>query len=84
MIEGLSNSSKLVFEDDRLELRYMDELFMIEKHIGDVAAVIGLQFHLDKDKEEEGDIVLEEFPEPEVKQARVRADGDDGEDAQEE
>ena len=42
MIEGLSNSSKLVFEDDRLELRYMDELFMVEKHIGEVAAIIGL------------------------------------------
>jgi hypothetical protein len=31
-----------VGEDDRLELRFMDELFMIEKHIGEVQAVVGL------------------------------------------
>lgn len=84
MIEGLSNSNKLVFEDDRLELRYMDELFMVEKHIGDVAAVIGLQFYLDKDKEEEGDIVYEEFPEPEVKQVKPRGEGEEGDEAPEE
>jgi len=84
MIEGLSNSSKLVFEDDRLELRYMDELFMVEKHIGDVAAVIGLQFYLDKDKEEENEIVYEEFPEPEVKVPKQRVDGEEGEEAPEE
>ena len=42
MIEGLCNTSKLILDDDRIELRYMDELFMIEKHLGDVAAVIGL------------------------------------------
>jgi hypothetical protein len=29
-------------EDDRLSLRYMDELFAIEKVIGEVAAVISL------------------------------------------
>lgn len=42
LIEGLCNSNKLILEDDKLELRYMDELFMVEKHIGDVCAVIGL------------------------------------------
>jgi hypothetical protein len=79
MIEGLSNSSKLVFEDDRLELRYMDELFMVEKHIGEVASVIGLQFYLDKDKEEETDIIYEEFPEPEVKAPKQRVEGEEEE-----
>lgn len=36
ILEGLCNSRRLVKEDDRLELRFMDELFMIEKHIGEV------------------------------------------------
>lgn len=65
MIEGLCNSNKLILEEDKLELRFMDELFMVEKHIGDVCSVIGLQFHYDKDKEDENEIVYEEFPEPE-------------------
>lgn len=42
LLEGLCNSARLVGEDDRLELRFMDELFMIEKHIGEVQAVVGL------------------------------------------
>jgi hypothetical protein len=36
MIEGFCNTGKLIFDDDRLELRYMDELFSIEKQIGEV------------------------------------------------
>jgi hypothetical protein len=36
LIEGFCNSGKLIFDDDRYELRYMDELFMIEKNIGEV------------------------------------------------
>ena len=27
LLEGLCNSGKLIFDNDRLELRYMDELF---------------------------------------------------------
>jgi len=42
LIEGLCNNCKLHSEDDRLSLRYMDELFCIEKVIGEVAAVISL------------------------------------------
>lgn len=42
LLEGFCNSGKLIFDDDRLELRYMDELFMIEKQIGEVQAIIGL------------------------------------------
>lgn len=36
LLEGLCNSARLSGEEDRLELRFMDELFMIEKHIGEV------------------------------------------------
>lgn len=42
LLEGLCNNRKLSKEDDRLSLRYMDELFIIEKGIGEVAAVISL------------------------------------------
>ena len=42
LLEGLVNSGKLIMEDDQLELRYMDEFFMVEKHIGEVIGVIGL------------------------------------------
>ena len=42
LLEGLCNNSRLAMPDDRMELRLMDELFAIEKHIGQVQAVIGL------------------------------------------
>lgn len=42
LIEGLCNSNKLIFDDDRLDLRFMDEIFAIEKHIGDIIAIVGL------------------------------------------
>lgn len=44
LLEGLCNQEKLSNEDDKLELRYMDELFEIETKIGEVAGIIGLQF----------------------------------------
>ena len=44
LVEGLFNSKKLSELDDQLELRFMDELFNIEAIIGEVAAIIGLQF----------------------------------------
>lgn len=42
LIEGLCNSNKLIFDDDKLEIRFMDELFALEKRIGEVVAVISL------------------------------------------
>jgi hypothetical protein len=36
LLEGFCNSNKLVNADDCLEIRYMDELFRIEKQIGEV------------------------------------------------
>jgi len=71
LLEGFCNSGKLIFDDDRFELRYMDELFMIEKHIGEVQAVIGLQFNSDKEYIEEHEVQYEEFPEPEVAPVKV-------------
>ena len=42
MIEGMCNQNKLSNDEDKLELRFMDELFDIEKNIGEVVGVIGL------------------------------------------
>ena len=42
LIEGLCNSNKLIFDDDRLDLRFMDEIFAIEKNIGEIVAIVGL------------------------------------------
>lgn len=52
MLEGFCNSCKLADEEDKLEVRYMDELFQIEKHIGSVKAILGLQFVADSLAEE--------------------------------
>lgn len=44
LLEGLCNSNKLESDEQRLELRCMDEFFAIEKGIGEVFAVVSLQF----------------------------------------
>lgn len=43
LLEGFCKASKLAKEEDKLEVRLMDELFAIDKHLGEVKAVIGLQ-----------------------------------------
>lgn len=77
LLEGLCNSGKLAQEEDRLELRFMDELFGVEKNVGEVIATIGLQFNSEKEYIEENEVVYEEFPEPEV--APVKEKGEDEE-----
>lgn len=82
LLEGLCNSGKLNEENDKLELRYMDELFCIEKDIGEIQAVIGLQF-----TEEETQFIedkWEEFPEPEVPEEKPKVEGDEDEEEEEE
>ena len=80
LLEGLCNNRKLQQEDDRLSLRYMDELFAIEKVIGKVAAVISLQF-----KQEETNFVedkFEEFEKPEPVAKPEKKEGEEGEEEQ--
>jgi len=57
----------------------MDELFMIEKQIGEVQAIIGLQFNSEKEYIEEYEIQYEEFPEPEVATVKQKGDGEEEE-----
>jgi hypothetical protein len=64
LVEGFCNSGKLLYEDDKLEMRYMDELFMIEKYIGEVQSVVGLQFYSEKEYIEDYEVEYEQFPDP--------------------
>ena len=43
LLEGFCNSNKLKENEQRLQLRFMDEFFAIERNIGEVVGVIGLQ-----------------------------------------
>ncbi len=63
ILEGLCNTSKLVDEDDKLELRFMDEFFDVEKSIGEICGVIGLQFGYEPEQVDEKEIEYEAFPE---------------------
>jgi hypothetical protein len=42
LLEGFCNNSKLEHDEDKLSMRFMDEIFLIEKNIGTVQAIIGL------------------------------------------
>jgi hypothetical protein len=63
LLEGVCNSSKLSKEDDQLELRLMDEFMDIEKNIGSVKAIIGLQFAYEPEAVDEAQLEYEKFPE---------------------
>lgn len=69
LLEGLYNSPKLENEADRLALRQMDELFMIEKNIGEVSAIISLHNQMESTNFVES--TWEEFEEPIVEVKKV-------------
>lgn len=66
LIEGLCNSLKLENVEDQLELRFMDEFFSIEAVLGEVKAIIGLQFTEEQEYVREDEIEYEKFPEEPV------------------
>lgn len=67
MLEGLCSSTKLTNEEDKLELRLMDEYLAIEKHVGQIAAVIGLQFAYEPEVVQEEEMTYDEPVEGEEK-----------------
>ena len=79
MLEGFCNSGKLINDEDKLELRYMDELFMIEKQVGEVQAIIGLQFNSEKEYIDEDEVEKIVFEEEIVQVAKAQFDGEEGE-----
>ena len=83
MIEGFCNSGHLGGDsDEKLELRFMDELFMIEKKIGEVQAVVGLQFEKEKEYIEDNEVEYEVFPEPDVVEVKKKPAGEEGEEGE--
>lgn len=57
----------------------MDEFFNIEKSIGEIIAVIGLQFNYEKEYIEDIEIEYEQFPEPEPVVIKKPVDGEEEE-----
>lgn len=81
LLEGLCNSSRLAMPDDRMELRLMDELFAIERSLGDVQAVIGLQFNSEKEYIDEDEVEYEKFEAtatPRKEEAKPAQEGEEG------
>ncbi len=74
LIEGLCNAPRLAGPEDRMELRLMDELFAVQRHIGEVQAVIGLQFNSEKEYIDEDDVEWEQFEveQPPAKKEEVK------------
>ena len=60
-------------------MRYMDEFFNIEKYIGEIIAIIGLQFNYEKEYIEDNEVEYEVFPEPEPVVVKKPVDGEEGE-----
>ena len=50
LLEGLCNNAKMENEMDKLSFRYMDEIFAIEKNIGEISSVISLQYEVESTK----------------------------------
>ena len=78
LLEGLCNSNKLESDQQRLELRFMDEFFAIQQNIGEVCAIMNLTAEgeqLEFNKEEQ---VEEAVVEEEVKDDKPADGGDDG------
>lgn len=84
LLEGLCNSKKLVNDEDKMALRFMDELFRIEKKLGEVVGIIGLQYFVENEFIREDELVYEVFPEPEVVEVVKKPKGEDDEDEEEE
>ena len=83
LLEGLCNNSKLKDEDDQMELRYMDELFMIETIVGEVAAVISLQNQSEAEFMREDQIEYEKFPDPPPVEEKKKKEGEEDENEEE-
>lgn len=84
LLEGFCNSNKLESRDARLQLRFMDEFFAIEKTIGEVVGVISLQNEKEQSTFDISPAEIQEPVQEEVKEAPPKkAEGEEGEEAEE-
>jgi len=79
LLEGFCNSGKLDIEEQSLQLRYMDEFFAIEKCVGEVVGVIGLQNEKQPDIFDITPDMIQHPVAEEVKAVVEKKDGDDDE-----
>lgn len=83
LLEGFCNSNKLESDEQRLQMRFMDEFFSIERSIGEVVGVISLQNEKEATSYEVPADCFEEPVVEEAKEAAPKQEGEDGEEAQE-
>lgn len=81
LLEGLCNNAKMEKEIDRLSFRYMDEIFAVEKNIGEIASVLSLQYIVEPTKFEDQE--WEKFEELVVEEKKVKLIGEGEEEAAE-
>lgn len=67
-----------------MALRFMDELFRIEKKLGEVVGIVSLQYFIENEFIREDELVYEVFPEPEVIEAPAKKEGEEDEEEEEE
>lgn len=84
LLEGLCNNDILGNPEDKMALRLMDELFRIEKKLGEVVGIVALQSHIESEFIREDELEYEEFPEPEVVEEPKKKSGDEEEEEEEE
>ena len=85
LLEGMCNSPKLQDEEDRLELRLIDEFHDIEKYIGEITAIIGLQSAYEREAIDEKELKYEEFAKADEAQEKPKVAAEEGDEgAQEE
>lgn len=75
LLEGLCNNSKLGSKDDKLEMRSMDEFLDIEKNVGSIKSIIGLQFQLENEAIDKKSIEYEVFEKQEEVEVPKDEDG---------
>lgn len=76
------NSQILCSEDDKIQVREMDEFFALEHYVGSVCGVVSLQTKEDPVVVDPATIVYHEFPKPEevtTIEVKKPAEGEDGE-----
>ena len=73
MLEGFCNSAKLENHEDTLQLRFMDELMAVERCIGEVVGVIGLQ-----NEKMSTTFAADRIEEPVIEEEKVAAAKPDG------
>lgn len=80
ILEGLLNSQLLASDDDKIEIREMDEFFALEHFVGAVSGIISLQTEEEPIVVDPATIVYHEFPKPEsVVEEKAKKPAGDGE-----